>query len=129
MTAVRKEEPRVLYASARPIVPGRTERAMRLADELRDHRAAYDALNARYRIRRHVTWVSHLVDGTDLWANVYDMEPEDLAEMRRRRWDPDGSAYDRWWLEWCRDVLGLDLLAGNGLAGPPDLLLDWAAEP
>jgi hypothetical protein len=119
----------MLFGSARPIQHGRTERARRLAEELRDHQAEYDALNAKYRIRRHVMWVSHLVSGTDLWVNIYEMEPEDMATMRERTWDPGHSAYDRWWLEWVRDVLGVDMLVHNGLAAPPEPIFSWTALP
>jgi hypothetical protein len=115
----------MLFGGARPILPGRTERALRLADELRDHQAEYEALNARYGIRAHAMWVSHLVSGLDLWMTIYDMEPEHMAAMRTRTWDPAGSAYDRWWLEWVRDVLGVDMLVHNGYAAPPEPIFEW----
>jgi hypothetical protein len=117
----------MLFGNARPILPGKLDRVRRLDEELAPHRAAYEALNAGYGIRRHVMWVSHLVDGTDLWVNVYDMDPDDMARMRGRVWDPDGSGYDRWWLEWVQDVFGVDMRSHNGLAGPPEHVFAWHA--
>ena len=117
----------MLFGNARPIRPGRIERVRRLEDELAPHRGEYDALNAGYGIRRHVMWVSHLVDGTDLWVNIYDMEPDDMARMRGRTWDPEGSDYDRWWLAWVEDVFGVDMRTHPGLAAPPERVFEWEA--
>ena len=115
----------MLFGNARPILPGKLDRVRRLGDELAPHRSEYDALNAGYGIRRHVMWLSHLVDGTDIWVNIYDMDAEDMARMRGRTWDPVGSDYDRWWLAWVQDVFGVDMRTHNGLAGPPERVFDW----
>jgi hypothetical protein len=115
----------MLFAAARPIVHGKSERARLVAQELDVHRAQYEALNARYGVRAHAMWVTHLIDGQDLWAYAYDMDDEDLRVMRGRVFDPERSAYDRWWLEWVRDVLGVDMLAGNGFAAPPEPIFAW----
>ena len=118
----------MLFGGARPIMPGKTDRARRVAEELEVHRAAYDALNARYRVRAHAMWVTHLSGGLDLWVYIYDMEPEDLRTMREERvWDPEQSAYDRWWLGWVNDVLGVDMQTDNGFAAPPERIFDWTA--
>ena len=117
----------MLFGNARPIRPGRTARVRRLPDELRPHRAEYDALNAGYGIRSHVMWVSHLAGGVDLWVNIYEMDPEDMARMRGRTWDPDGSPYDRWWLAWVEDVFGVDMRADAGLAALPESIFEWRA--
>ena len=115
----------MLFGNARPIRPGKIVRVQRLADELAPHRAEYDALNALYGIRSHVMWVSHLVGEVDLWVNLYEMDAADMARMRHRTWDPDGSPYDRWWLGWVEDVFGVDMRAHNGLAAPPELVFEW----
>ena len=56
----------MLFGGARVVLPGKMDRVRRLAGELEEHRAEYDALNAKYRIRTHAIWASHLVDGTDI---------------------------------------------------------------
>jgi hypothetical protein len=118
----------LLFGAAKPIVPGQMDRARRVAEELGDHRDEYEALNAKFRLRAHAMWASHLSSGLDVWVNVYDIEPEDLQTMGGRRFDPENSDYDRWYVEWCRDVLGVDVLAGGGFAAPPELLFGWTAE-
>lgn len=115
----------MLFGNARPILPGRIDRVRRLDEELAPHRAEYDALNVAYRIRSHVMWVSHLVGDVDLWVNIYEMDPDDMARMRQRTWDPDRSPYDRWWLAWVEDVFGVDMATHNGLAGPPEPIFRW----
>jgi hypothetical protein len=110
----------MLFSVARPILPGKVERARRLAEELEPHRAEYDALNAKYRVGTHAIWVSYPADGPAILVTMYDMDAEDLKVMRGRSWDPEGSAYDRWWLEWFGDVTGVDLRTSLGLAAPPE---------
>lgn len=117
----------MLWSSARPIMPGKTERARQVAQELEAHRAEYEALNARFRVKQHAMWVSHPKVGGDLYVAMYDIEPDDLKVMTQRVWEPEGSAYDRWWLEWVQDVLGVDLLADSGLVAPPEPIFDWGA--
>ena len=116
----------MLFGATKPIVPGKMERARRVAEELAEHREEYEALNARFRLRSHAMWASHLSTGVDMWVNVYEIDEEDLWPMGRRTWDLD-SAYDRWWLEWTKDVLGVDMLAGGGFAAPPEPLFEWSA--
>ena len=99
----------MLFGGAIPILPGKTERARRLADELDAHRAEYEALNARHGVIANAIWISHSRDGRDIYVNVYDVAPEGHPPMSERVWDPNGSAYDRWWLEWVNDVLGIDI--------------------
>lgn len=110
----------MLFGMARPILPGKVERARSLALELEAHRAEYDRLNAQYRVGTHAIWVSHPADGPAIMVTMYDMDPEDLRVMRARGWDPEGSAYDRWWLEWFEDVTGVDLRVSAGVAAPPE---------
>ena len=119
----------MLFSSARLIRPGRTERVERVADELAPHRAEYEALNERFGVTAHAIWVNHLADGTDLMVNSYEIDPDALPTMLARPWRPDDSAYDRWWLDFVRDVIGVDMTAGSGLAAPPERVLEWTAEP
>lgn len=116
----------VLFGAAKPILPGKMGRARRLAEELTEHRVEYEALNARFRLNAHAMWASHLSSGLDLWVNVYDIEPDDLQAMGNRAFDPESSDYDRWYTGWCRDVLGVDVLASGGFAAPPEPLFSWA---
>jgi len=115
----------MLFSTARPILMGKLERARRVTDELEPHRAEYEALNARYGVRQHAMWVSHHPVAGDIYVALYDIDPAGLRAMRERSWDPHGSAYDRWWLEWVEDVLGFDLRSGSGFTAPPEPIFDW----
>jgi len=110
----------MLFSVARPIQPGKVERAKRLAEELEAHRAEYDALNAKYRVGTHAVWVSYPEGSPAILVTMYDMDADELRVMRERTWDPQSSAYDRWWLDWFSDVTGVDLLTSTGLAAPPE---------
>jgi hypothetical protein len=118
----------MLFGGAIPIQPGKTERARRFAEELEPHRAEYEALNERYGVRQNAIWISHSRDGRDLYVNVYDVEPEGRPPMGARTWDVAGSAYDRWWVGWVQDVLGIDMLAERTFAAPPEPIFTWRAE-
>ncbi|MFQ5967909.1 MAG: hypothetical protein ACE5MI_09910 [Acidimicrobiia bacterium] len=70
-------------------------------------------------------WINQERDGTDVVVQVYDIaSAELLQEMRSRQWDMD-SPYDRWWVGWVRDVLGIDLLAEMSLRAPPEVVFSW----
>lgn len=115
----------MLFSTARPIRPGKLERARRVSKELEKHRAEYEALNSLYRVRQHAMWVSHHAVAGDIYVAMYDIDARGLQAMRKRSWDPGRSDYDRWWLEWVEDVLGLDLRTGSGFTAPPESIFDW----
>ena len=117
----------MLFSSARPIPPGRLARVRDLTAELAPHRAAYDDLNARFGVHSHAVWVNHPDAEADIWVSVYDIDADGLRAMQARRWEPDHSAYDRWWLAFVREALDVDLLAGPPAASPPELIFDSEA--
>ncbi len=116
----------MLFASAVPLVPGKTDRYRNLAAELEPHLEEYASLNARFQVGRHAFWINHARNGTDLGVSVYEIAPEGLAEMKQRVWDPS-SPYDRWWLEFVRDVNGVDMLIEPSHAAPPEPVFAWEA--
>lgn len=117
----------MLFASATPIIPGRTDRYRALADELGHYMGEYEALNERYRVARHSYWISHARDGSDIGVSVYDMSPDGLGLMKTRQWD-SGSAHDAWWLEFVHDVNGVDMLEQPAHREPPELVFSWARQ-
>lgn len=114
----------MLFASATPIVSGRTTRYRQLGRELEPHLDQYETLNARYEISRHAYWISHAHDGTDIGVSVYDISAEGLARMRTREWEP-ASPYDAWWLGFVRDVNGVDMRREPAHREPPEQVFDW----
>jgi hypothetical protein len=114
----------VLFASAVPLVPGKTDRYRNLGAELAPHLDEYAALNARYQVDKHAIWINHARAGFDLGVSVYDIGADGFAEMRLREWDT-GSPYDRWWLEFVSDVNGVDMLTEPTHAAPPEQVFAW----
>ena len=115
---------RMLFASAVPIARGETDRYRNLAIELEPHVEEYSGLNARYEIARHAFWINHTRSGADLGVSVYDIAQTGLESMRQRKWDTT-SAYDSWWLEFVRDVNGIDLLTEPAHAAAPEQVFSW----
>ncbi len=113
----------MLFASAVPLRPGKTDRYRDLATELRPHLEEYQDLNRRFDVKGHAYWINHVRE-TDLGVSVYDISAAGLSRMRLREWDPN-SVYDRWWLEFVEDVNGLDLLQGPAHVAPPEPVFDW----
>ncbi len=114
----------MLFASAVPLRPDKTDRYRDLATELKPHLEEYQDLNRRFEVKGHAYWINHGPE-TDLGVSVYDISPAGLSRMRLREWDPS-STYDRWWLEFVEDVNGLDLLQGPAHVAPPEPVFDWS---
>ncbi len=114
----------MLFASATPILPGRTDRYRGLGTELQPHIGEYEALNARYGVVHHSYWISHARDGTDIGVSAYDISQQGLALMRTRQWDP-ASAHDAWWLEFVSDVNGVDMLVEPAHRESPECVFAW----
>lgn len=114
----------MLFASAVPLVQGRTDRYRNLATELEPHLDEYAALNDRYEVAKHAFWINHARGGTDLGVSVYEIGADGFARMRLREWDTS-SAYDRWWLDFVRDVNGVDMLTEPAHGGPPEPVFAW----
>jgi hypothetical protein len=119
------ERQSMLFASAVPIEPGRTDRYRALAGELEPHLAEYAGLNRSFEVARHAFWINHGQRG-DLGVSVYDISTDGLARMRQRQWDAS-SDYDKWWLGFVRDVNGIDMLQTPPHRAPPELVFGWEA--
>ena len=115
----------MLFASAVPLVAGTTDRYRRLAEELEPHRQRYEELNARFEVAAHAHWISHARTGIDIGISVYDISSSGLEHMRGRVWDI-GSAYDRWWLGFVKEVNGVDMVTEPAHAAPPELVFNWS---
>lgn len=119
-----RKDTSMLFASAVPLRPGKTDRYRDLATELGPHLEEYQDLNRRFEVKGHAYWINHGRE-TDLGVSVYDISPAGLGRMRLREWDPS-SIYDRWWLEFVEDVNGLDLLQGPAHVAPPEPVFEWS---
>jgi hypothetical protein len=109
-----------IVAFVAPVAPGKRERVLRTADEIREHLAEYEALNERAGLRRHVEFVQRSPMG-DLQIVVYDTD--NPAALARSFTD---SEYDRWWVARLKDLYGVDVSEGN--APTPDVVQTWSWE-
>lgn len=115
----------MLFASATPILSGRTARYRELGRELQPHLQRYEELNDEYEVAQHAYWISHSHNGIDIGVSVYEISAEGLARMPSRQWDP-GSPYDGWWLGFVNDVNGVDMRETPAHREPPEQVFTWS---
>jgi hypothetical protein len=105
-----------IFAATLPILPGQAERVRNFAKELGAVRHEYNELNIKATLSRHLV----SLQGE---TAIHVMEGEDLSKIAREFTD---SEHDKWWLDFLRDVHGIDLRGG---AQPelPELVFDSSA--
>ena len=92
-----------VIAYAVPVLPGQSDRVRDFGRELSAVRDRYDELNRAATVSRHVVFLKSSPAGD---VAIHIMETNDPSRFLR---DFDDSAYDRWWLDYMRDVHGVDL--------------------
>lgn len=101
-----------LFAAALPILPGQTERVKRFGEEIASVREEYDELNTKATLSRHVVFLQETPMGN---FAIHVMEADDLSKIGR---EFTGSKHDEWWLDFLRDVHGIDLRGGQAPSTP-----------
>jgi hypothetical protein len=110
-----------LICAVVPVRPGQEERVRRFRDEMGDEgRGRYEELNRRAGISRHAIWLQQLPSG---WVSVNLFEVDDPSRFPRQFDESD--PFDRWWLEFVREVHGLDLQAVSVVPAPPGPTYLW----
>ena len=104
-----------------PVLPGRSERVLRTAQEFEEHLVDYKELNRRAALRRHLEFLQRTPQG-DLLIVIY--ESDDPAKLNRVFTD---SEYDRWWVARLKDIFGVDA-AGPQPPPSPDVVATWVWE-
>src|SRR6266542_355156 len=94
-----------VFTYALPIKPGQTERVLKFGAELdgRGLRAEYDQLNQVATIRQHLVAVQ---PGPPIELAIHTLICEDMNKLGRMF---TNGPYDQWWLDFLRDVHGLDV--------------------
>ncbi|MET0566521.1 MAG: hypothetical protein ABW021_08770 [Acidimicrobiia bacterium] len=64
----------MLFASAVPLRPGKTDRYRDLATELKPHLEEYQDLNRRFEVGAHAFWINHVRDN-DIGVSVCTTSP------------------------------------------------------
>lgn len=109
-----------VVAFAIPILPGKSHRVTKLEEEMGAVWDEYEELNRQATVSRHLVFLQHTPLG-DVVVNV--MEVDDPSKLARRLSD---SAYDRWFIDYTKDVVGIDpsTLTGTEM---PTLAFSWTA--
>jgi hypothetical protein len=105
-----------LIAAALPVLPGKSDRVRNFGKELEEHREEWERLNKEATITRYVSWLQESPQGD---IEIVVMEAEDPSRIRP--YIAGDTPHDSWWLDYLRDVHGMDL---RGLT--PD---QWPASP
>jgi hypothetical protein len=112
-------------AVAFPIVPGQEDRVRNFGQEVAQHQEEWERLNreAGGFTAFHVV----LEEWPGLTVAIHSWEVEDPSKMRTAFID---SPHDAWWLDYLRDVHGIDLRnwpADQPPPTPPPLVFEWKA--
>ena len=103
-----------MMSVALPVLPGKTDRVRNVGQEIAGHQAEWNRLCHEAGAFSHYNITLQESPNGDLC--IYSMMLGEPHKVRMRFGD---SAYDRWWLDFVRDVHGLDL--SNGAAMPPSV--------
>ena len=113
-----------VFTYALPIKPGQTERVLKFGAELdgRGLRAEYDQLNEVATIRQHLIAIQ---PGPPIELAIHTLVCDDMNKLGRMF---TNGAYDQWWLDFLRDVHGLDVRM-NPTFPNPKTVFDSARPP
>lgn len=112
-----------LTAAAFPVLPGQIERVRNFGKELQPNLEEFERLNREAGdFRRFAIFLQESPMG-DL--AIYVFEAEDPRTVRGSFTD---SAYDTWWLDFLRDVHGLDIRSLPEVPPPPPMVYEWKAD-
>jgi hypothetical protein len=113
-----------VFSYALPIKPGQMERVLKFGAELdgRGLRAEYNQLNEVATIRQHLLAVQ---PGPPIDLAIHTLICEDMNKLGRMF---TNGAYDEWWLDFLRDVHGLDVRM-NPTFPNPRTVFDSARPP
>jgi hypothetical protein len=110
---------------ALPIVPGQEDRVRNFGQEVAQHQEEWERLNretggwSRFEIFLQETPMGNFA--------IHSWELEDPTKIRQMFTDSD---YDAWWLDYLRDVNGVDIRnwpADQPPPMPPPLVYEWSA--
>jgi hypothetical protein len=112
-------------AVALPIVPGQEHRVRNFGQDVEQHQEEWERLNreaggfSSFRVFLQETPMGNLA------LQVYELE--DPTKVRTAF---TTSAHDEWWLDYLRDVHGIDLRtwpADQPPPTPPPMVFEWSA--
>jgi hypothetical protein len=111
-------------AVALSIVPGQEDRVRNFEQELAPHRQEWERLN-----REAGGWTRFSVHFQETPMGNFMVNSWELEEPEKVRQAFTDSPFDAWWLDFLRDVNGIDLrnLPPEQAPTPPPLVFEWRA--
>ena len=110
----------IIYGGTFPVLPGKEERIRNFANELAPHQAEWDRLCEEGTFSMVAILLQETPNGM---IATYVNEVEDMDGRRTSFGD---SPYDRWWLEFAKDVYGIDLANLPPRRKPPsETVFQW----
>ena len=112
-------------AVALPVVPGQEDRVRNFGQELAQHQDEWERLNRE--AGGYTSFAVFLQESPMGNLAILTWEADDPSKIRMSFTD---SPYDTWWLDYLRDVNGLDLRnwpADQPPPMPPPMVFGWRA--
>lgn len=110
-----------LIPAALPVLPGQSDRVRNFEKEMEPHRAEFERLNKEATVTRYTT---HLQESPQGDIAIHTFEVEDPSRVPRSFTD---SAYDNWWLDYLRDVHGIDIRSMPSPPSPAMPAFEWTS--
>ena len=108
-----------------PIVPGQEDRVRNFGDEVAKHQDEWERLNREAGDWKHFAMFLQETPMGNFAINTWELE--DPSKVRLAFTD---TAYDQWWLDYIRDVFGLDIRnwpQDQPPPSPPPMVFEWRA--
>ena len=96
------------FVAALPVIPGMEGRAEELREGLARHWTAYEELNRKAGLKRHLEFLQRGPAGA---TAITIFEADDLSKLGRAFSD---TPYDNWWRAYVKDVHGFDPAEAHG---------------
>jgi hypothetical protein len=106
-----------------PVLPGQSDRVRNFGQEVEAHKEEFERLNREGTVTWYGVWLQETPMGD---FAIHSMEAEDPSRLARMFSETD---YDQWWLNYLRDVHGVDLhgVPLDQQPTPPPQVFEWKA--
>jgi hypothetical protein len=110
-----------ITAAALPVLPGQADRCRNFKQELEAHREEWERLNHESTFTGyHVIYQPSPMG--DFAIHVFEIE--DPSKVRQSFND---TPHDNWWLDWLRDIHGIDIRNMPAPPPPGENIFSWHA--
>ena len=106
-----------------PVVPGQSDRVRNFGQEVEAHKQEFERLNREATVTGYGVWLQETPMGDFAIHTIVAEDPTKLARVFTE------TDYDQWWLDYLRDVHGVDLhgVPLEQQPTPPPQVYEWKA--